>query len=185
MDKKELQRIVSEYSGDSDANEDKIGAVNKIQQELETSGFTAVEINAAKPWGAYLRFDNNDAEAFVQMFFPAISYEDAKRGNPEAELSPKILIVEPGKRLSWQKHARRAECWTFLTDGALYRSSTDELGNIIPMKAGDFIQLDAGERHRLVGGDSLTVVAEIWQHTDSENLSDEEDIVRIEDDFSR
>lgn len=29
------------------------------------------------------------------------------------------------------------------------------------------------------------IVAEIWQHTDLENSSDEEDIVRLQDDFGR
>ena len=74
----------------------------------------------------------------------------------------------------------------FLTDGALYKSDADDnQGDLITMHAGDFVQLQAGERHRLVGGDTLTVVAEIWQHTDANSLSDEDDIVRIEDDFKR
>ena len=41
------------------------------------------------------------------------------------------------------------------------------------------------ERHRLVGLDKIGVVAEIWIHTDLNNLSDENDIVRINDDFNR
>jgi hypothetical protein len=41
------------------------------------------------------------------------------------------------------------------------------------------------ERHRLIGLDSWAIVAEIWQHTDIENPSNEEDIVRIQDDFGR
>ena len=41
------------------------------------------------------------------------------------------------------------------------------------------------ERHRLVGLDKIGVVAEIWIHTDSNNLSDENDIVRINDDYNR
>ena len=50
---------------------------------------------------------------------------------------------------------------------------------------GNFIQLDKGERHRLIGLDSWGIVAEIWQHTDPENPSDEDDIVRLQDDFGR
>jgi mannose-6-phosphate isomerase len=37
----------------------------------------------------------------------------------------------------------------------------------------------------LVGLDQWGVVAEIWQHTDVTNLSDESDIVRLQDDFGR
>ena len=182
MNDKQLQDIVVEYQN----SHDKVSAVEKVTQVLADELLRVVEVNVEKPWGAYIRLDNNDAERFATLYFPSISYDDAKLGNENAELSPKILIVEPGKRLSWQKHARRAECWTFLTDGSLYRSDTDELGTEIISKAGDFVQLQAGERHRLVGDASgLTVVAEIWQHVDSDNLSDEDDITRIQDDFSR
>jgi hypothetical protein len=50
---------------------------------------------------------------------------------------------------------------------------------------GDQIILKQGERHRLIGLDDYGVVAEIWQHTDKNNPSDEEDIVRVQDDFGR
>lgn len=45
--------------------------------------------------------------------------------------------------------------------------------------------MDKGERHRLIGLDSWGIVAGIWQHTDPENASDEDDIVRLQDDFGR
>ena len=50
---------------------------------------------------------------------------------------------------------------------------------------GELVQFQKEERHRLVGLSNFGVVAEIWIHTDSNNLSDEEDIVRLEDDYSR
>ena len=49
----------------------------------------------------------------------------------------------------------------------------------------DIIKLEQGERHRLVGLEDWAVLAEIWQHTDLEKPSDEDDIVRVEDDFGR
>ena len=52
-------------------------------------------------------------------------------------------------------------------------------------REGDQITLKQGERHRLIGLDNYGVVAEIWQHTDKNNPSDEEDIVRVQDDFGR
>ena len=50
---------------------------------------------------------------------------------------------------------------------------------------GDQIIIEQGERHRLIGLDDHCLVAEIWQHTDAENPSDEADIVRVQDDFGR
>jgi len=50
---------------------------------------------------------------------------------------------------------------------------------------GEIVRLKQGERDSLVGLDSWGIVAEIWQHTDGENPSNEDDIVRIEDDFGR
>ena len=49
----------------------------------------------------------------------------------------------------------------------------------------DQIKLKQGERHRLIGLDNFGVVSEIWQHTDRDNPSDEEDIVRLSDDYGR
>ena len=45
---------------------------------------------------------------------------------------------------------------------------------------GDQIILKQGERHRLVGLEDFGIVAEIWQHTEKNQPSDEEDIVRIQ-----
>jgi hypothetical protein len=33
--------------------------------------------------------------------------------------------------------------------------------------------------------DKQAIIAEIWQHTDAAQPSDEEDIVRVQDDFGR
>ena len=50
---------------------------------------------------------------------------------------------------------------------------------------GDQIKLKQGERHRLIGLDDFGVVSEIWQHTCRDNPSDEDDIVRLSDDYGR
>jgi hypothetical protein len=52
-------------------------------------------------------------------------------------------------------------------------------------RKGDQIKLNQGERHRLIGLEDFCLVAEIWQHTDKNNPSNEEDIVRVQDDFGR
>ena len=47
------------------------------------------------------------------------------------------------------------------------------------------VQFNREIRHRLLGINNWGIVAEIWQHIDMSNLSNENDIVRIEDDFGR
>jgi len=64
-------------------------------------------------------------------------------------------------------------------------SATDEEGEIQELAPGAFIKLEQGERHRLIGLENWGIVAEIWQHTNPENPSDEDDIVRVQDDFGR
>ena len=49
----------------------------------------------------------------------------------------------------------------------------------------DQIKLKQGERHRLIGLDNYSVISELWQHTDYKNPSNEDDIVRISDDYGR
>jgi hypothetical protein len=53
-------------------------------------------------------------------------------------------------------------------------------------EAGEVVQFQTSERHRLEGmPDSLVLVAEIWQHVDGDHPSDEDDIVRLHDDYQR
>jgi mannose-6-phosphate isomerase-like protein (cupin superfamily) len=102
------------------------------------------------------------------------------------KLSPKILIVKLAARLSWQYHNRRAEIWQVFKESAgIIRSNTDAENEIKTYSEGDQIILQQGERHRLIGLDDYCVVAEIWQHTDADHPSDEEDIIRVQDDFGR
>ena len=160
--------------------------LGNIKSLLDDNGYTTVEINDTKPWGAYARLANGDAPRFIEEFFPGLSLEDAQLGLADAELSPKILIVSPSQRLSWQYHDRRAERWAFLTTGAYNKSINDEPGELEIAQPDDVVQFACGERHRLVGvKDKYTVVAEIWQHTDVSQPSDEDDIVRLIDDYQR
>jgi hypothetical protein len=64
-------------------------------------------------------------------------------------------------------------------------SDTDEQQSVETYEAGQSVRLKQGERHRLVGLDDWGILAEIWQHTDPDNPSDEDDIVRVQDDFGR
>lgn len=165
---------------------DKKDIVKEIKKNLEAAGYDVVETNGEKPWGAYFRTHNQQAEKFIAEFFSDLTLEQAQLGVKDAELSPKILLVEPGQRLSWQYHDRRAERWTFLTDGAYEKSFTDDEVEPVIARPGEVVQFQKGERHRLIGAiSSYTIVAEIWQHSYPTNLSDENDIIRVLDDYQR
>jgi mannose-6-phosphate isomerase len=171
---------------DTVAERQKIDIVSEIIRYVEASGYTIVECDNQKPWGAYVRIDSAQADTFVEEFFPGLSPEEARLGIDNAELSPKLLLVAPGERLSWQRHDRRAERWAFLTPGAYYKSATEEQGELQYAGIGDVVQFEKGECHRLSGmPEGYVVVAEIWQHSDPDNPSDEDDITRLQDDYQR
>lgn len=152
-----------------------------VKAIVAEKGFTVVEENLTKPWGAYVRLDNGDAEQFAATYFPNRAFDTFEN------LSPKFLIVAPGKRLSWQKHARRAEIWSVLRGpvGAKTSDTDDEPEEVTVLQTGESIEFDTEVRHRLIGLDDWGIVTEIWDHTKAPELSDENDIVRIQDDFSR
>jgi mannose-6-phosphate isomerase-like protein (cupin superfamily) len=139
--------------------------------------------DSSRPWGGFFVLEEGEARKFISLYFPHLTKEEL---SISGKLSPKILIVGPNKRLSWQYHHRRAEIWKLIGGVAgVITSDTDEEKEKTELKIGDIIQLKQGERHRLIGMDGWGVVAEIWRHTDKENPSDEDDIVRVQDDFGR
>jgi mannose-6-phosphate isomerase-like protein (cupin superfamily) len=154
----------------------------EIQKEIESYGFTLVDKDFDRPWGAFLVIDEQGAQDFANRFFDGIDVDNLR---VEGKLSPKILIVKPDARLSWQYHHRRAEIWqVYKGEVGIIRSDNDTQGELLKFKQGQQVRLAQGERHRLIGLEDYGVVAEIWQHTDSV-LSDEQDIVRVQDDFKR
>ena len=125
----------------------------------------------------------SQAQDFSYKFFEGIDVNILKIGG---KLSPKILIVKPNARLSWQYHNRRAEIWQIYKGSAeIIRSDPDAENEMQIYNEGDQIILKQGERHRLIGLNDYCVVAENWQHTDKNNPSDEDDIIRVQDDFGR
>lgn len=156
---------------------------SEVENDLIRQGFSIENQDQNRPWGGFFVIDEDQAQQFSNTFFDGISVQELQISG---KLSPKILIVAPEKRLSWQYHHRRAEIWQVIqgTVGVI-TSDTDEEGPLKVLKAGDEITLKKGERHRLVGLKDWGVVAEIWQHTDPDNPSNEDDIVRVQDDFGR
>lgn len=157
---------------------------NKIAKELEAQGFIIIREDRERPWGGFFAIKETQAKKFIETFFP---YDDVKKLMKGGKVSPKILIVEPGKRLSWQYHKRRSEVWRVATGtvGVVVSKNDREGSSVVLMNPTDMITLKKGIRHRLVGLKEFGVVAEIWQHTDPKKKSNEADIIRLQDDFGR
>jgi mannose-6-phosphate isomerase len=156
---------------------------NEVTHFLQEKRLNVASKDDSRPWGGFFVLDENDAEKFIAVFFPHLTKAAL---TISGKLSPKILLVAPEKRLSWQYHHRRAEIWKLIAgEAAVMVSDTDEENEIINLQKGDIIELKQGERHRLIGTENWGVIAEIWRHTDFNNPSDEDDIVRVQDDFGR
>jgi mannose-6-phosphate isomerase-like protein (cupin superfamily) len=90
----------------------------------------------------------------------------------------KQITVNPGKRLSYQSHAKRAEHW-FVVDGIATVTLDDEVFTVLP---GASIDVGLGTKHRCANqGEAPLVFIEV-QYGES---FEEDDIVRYDDDFGR
>ena len=90
----------------------------------------------------------------------------------------KRIEVLPGKRLSYQKHAQRAEHW-FVVEGTAKVALDDAE---IMVRAGEAIDIPIGAAHRVENpGDENLVFIEVQRGT----YLGEDDIVRLQDDFGR
>ena len=157
--------------------------LNEIEDEIKGLGFEIIEKDFERPWGGFLVISEKQAQEFANKFFDGINVENIKIGG---KLSPKILVVNPNSKLSWQYHHRRAEIWKVLRgEVGISRSFDDNQNPLIKLVTGDKIRLKKEERHRIIGLSDFAVIAEIWQHTDPNNPSDENDIVRLSDDYGR
>jgi len=155
----------------------------EVAQRLRGEGFGIDKQDETRPWGGFFVIDETQAQQFADTYFNGLSIEGLKISG---KLSPKILVVAPLQRLSWQYHYRRAEIWRVVQGPiAVATSETDEQNEPQHYGPGEQITLKQGERHRLIGLNGWGIVAEIWQHTDAAQPSDEDDIVRVQDDFGR
>ena len=162
---------------------DKETVFESVADYLRGQHLTIDKMDNSRPWGGFFVLDELEAEKFIGLYFPLLTKSELVISG---KLSPKILVVGPNKRLSWQYHHRRAEIWKLIGGTAgVITSDTDHEKETAHLQIGDIIQLKQGERHRLIGLDGWGIVAEIWQHTDSQHPSDEDDIVRVQDDFGR
>jgi mannose-6-phosphate isomerase-like protein (cupin superfamily) len=108
-----------------------------------------------RPWGRYVVLDDDEADHKV-----------------------KRIEVTPGKRLSYQSHARRSEHW-FVVAGTA-KVTLDGVEQIV--EAGQAVDVPVGVAHRCENlGEKTLVFIEVQYGT----YFGEDDIVRYEDDFGR
>ena len=155
----------------------------EVELLLSNNNLNIIFKDIDRPWGGFYVIDESQAQNFANLFFNNL---DVSKLSLSGKLSPKILVIKPKKRLSWQYHHRRSEIWSVIKGGILVSRSDDDVEReLINLKDGEQIEIKREERHRIIGTDKYALVAEIWIHADKDNPSDEEDIVRVQDDFNR
>jgi mannose-6-phosphate isomerase len=91
----------------------------------------------------------------------------------------KRIEVLPEKRLSYQRHRRRAEHW-FVVHGT---AKVTLNGAEILVRAGEDINIEVGDAHRVENPDTAELLVFIEIQTG--DYFGEDDIERLEDDFGR
>ena len=89
----------------------------------------------------------------------------------------KRLFIRPNQKISLQYHNQRDEHWVVVSGNGKLELN-DEVKNI---SIGDYIFVPVSSKHRITGGNGGIMIIEIQLG----KLCDEEDIVRIQDDYGR
>lgn len=111
-------------------------------------------LHEERPWGSFTILDERDG------------------------FKVKRIEVLPGKRLSYQKHAQRAEHW-FVVEGTAVVTLN---GDSVTVRAGEAIDIGVGSAHRVANeGNETLVFIEVQRGA----YLGEDDIVRLQDDFGR
>lgn len=90
----------------------------------------------------------------------------------------KRLVVQPRRRLSYQRHARRAEHWFVVRGQGVVTLD----GQLTPVAEGQAVDIPRGAAHRIENTGSSDLVFIEVQHGD---YFGEDDITRLEDDYGR
>ena len=117
---------------------------------------------------------------FVRHYRPWGHYQSLDQG-PRHQV--KRIVVEPGQRLSLQKHAHRAEHWT-VVDGIAEITVGPEMDKleVLTVKPGEHVHIPRGHIHRMANrGETPMTLIEVQ----SGDYLGEDDIVRYEDDYGR
>ena len=130
--------------------------VKNIVEELKKrdSQLHNIHLTAHRPWGTYTVLEDNPGYKI------------------------KTIVVNPGKRLSLQKHFHRNEHWIVVSGTATVTVGKEK--KLVRPNESTYIKM--GEIHRLENEGKIPVVlieAQVGEYTG------EDDIVRIDDDFCR
>ena len=96
----------------------------------------------------------------------------------EPNTKVKKITVEPGRRLSYQKHLRRREHWFVVAGEALVTLN----GETVPVRAGQSIDIPQEAAHRVANPGNAPLV---FIETQTGDYLGEDDIIRLEDDYGR
>lgn len=158
-------------------------AIEKIEGWLRNLGLEVSTKDLERPWGAFWHIKPEKINLFLSLFFPKIKAEI------KLDISPKILLISPKECLSWQYHQRRNEIWKILNPVGILLNDTDDIPSeeqIETKNQGEITKIPAKKRHRAIGlENSFGLIAEIWEHLNSEDPSNEEDVIRVQDDYGR
>lgn len=154
----------------------------RLQGLASKHNLRVIKIDNERPWGGEFIFDEAQLKEFAAAFFPNVNFAEYQNRLG----MPKLLIVAPRQRFSWQYHRQRGEWWRVIEGPVgLISSSDDRQGPVNTLAVGENRLMKRGIRHRLVGLDTWGAVAELWLHDDVSNPSVEEDDIRLEDDYNR
>lgn len=108
-----------------------------------------------RPWGSYTVLDEGD------------------------DYKVKRIEVLPGKRLSYQRHSRRAEHWYVVRGTAKVTLNGVE----VLVDSGNAIDIAREDAHRVENPSDAELL--VFIETQTGDYFGEDDIVRLEDDFGR
>jgi mannose-6-phosphate isomerase-like protein (cupin superfamily) len=91
----------------------------------------------------------------------------------------KVLVIEPGKRLSLQKHLQKDES-IYVVAGRLFLHLEDDGGDVQvhELAPGEFTRIPTGRVHRFEARDEPVQLMEV-------STPELDDVVRLEDDYGR
>lgn len=89
----------------------------------------------------------------------------------------KILYICPGKGISLQKHSKRSEHW-LIKQGIGYLTLGETSKTIF---TGEYVHIPRGEIHRVKNLSSEDLII----YETQEGICEEDDIIRIQDDYNR
>ena len=116
----------------------------------------------------------NDSPAFDERPWGNFTVVDGGQ-----DYKVKRIEVYPGKRLSYQRHARRAEHWYVVRGTAKVTLNGVE----ILVKKGETVDIAIGDAHRVENASESEKL--IFVEVQTGDYFGEDDIERLEDDFGR